>query len=52
MIHLSNESHSIQTHNESLFCIYGWRGNINDRTWYRNNMADNTVKIKNPTIRK
>ncbi len=52
MIHLSNESHSFQTHNEPLFCIYGWRGDINAKTWYRNNMADNTEKIKNPTIRK
>ena len=52
VLHKSNESHAIRTANEPLFCIYGWRGNINAKTWYRNDMADKSEEIKYPKIRK
>jgi mannose-6-phosphate isomerase-like protein (cupin superfamily) len=52
MIHQKNESHSFQTGKEPLFCVYGWRGEINAKSWYRNDMGDKSEVPKYPTINK
>ncbi len=52
MIHCKNESHSFRTGDEPLFCVFGWRGEINAKSWYRNNMNDETEELKYATIKK
>jgi hypothetical protein len=52
VVHCSNESHSIRTNNEPLFAVFGWRGKISAKSWYRNDMTDNSADIKYPKIRK
>ena len=37
ILHHSNMSHSIRSSNAPLFAIFGWRGEIDARSWYRNN---------------
>ena len=52
VLHHSNMSHSIRSSSTPFFAIFGWRGQINARSWYRNNMADRNEPKKHPTIRK
>lgn len=52
VLHHSDVSHSIRSSNTPFFAIYGWRGDISARSWYRNNMADLEEPKKYPTIRK
>ncbi len=50
--HHSNISHAIRTGSEPFYAIYGWRGKINEKSWYRNNMAELSEPKKYPTISK
>ncbi len=50
ILHHSNMSHSIRSSSAPLFAIFGWRGEIHARSWYRNNMADLKEPKKHPTI--
>jgi len=52
ILHHSDISHSIRSSSTPFFAIFGWRGEIHARSWYRNNMADPDEPIKHPTIRK
>ena len=52
VLHHSDMSHSIRSSNAPFYAIFGWRGDINARSWYRNNMADLKEPKKHPTIRK
>lgn len=52
VLHHSDISHSIRSSDEPLYAIFGWRGNINARSWYRNNMTDANEPKKHPTIKK
>lgn len=52
MIHQNNESHSFQTGDDTLFCVFGWRGEISARSWYRNNMNDESETVKFASIKK
>ncbi len=40
VLHESNVSHSIRTSDPPFFGIYGWRGGIHERSWFRNDMSD------------
>lgn len=52
ILHHSDISHSIRSSSIPFYAIFGWRGEINARSWYRNNMADLNEPKKHPTIRK
>jgi hypothetical protein len=52
VLHHSEVSHCIRTTAEPFFAIFGWRGDIEARSWYRDDMADSTDQKKYPTIRK
>jgi len=52
MIHRKNESHSFKTDDQPLFCVFGWRGEINAKSWYRTNMNDQSEPVKFASIKK
>lgn len=52
VLHHSEISHSIRSSDEPFYVIYGWRGDIDARSWYRRNMADTCETKKHPTIEK
>ncbi len=52
IVHHSDMSHAIRSSETPFWAIYGWRGDINARSWYRKNMADPDEPKKHPTIRK
>ncbi len=52
VLHHSNVSHAIRTSDEPFYAIYGWRGEIGARSWYRDNMAEISESKKYPTIKK
>ena len=52
VIHRSEVSHSIRTKGSPLFAVYGWRGDINARSWYRDDMTDPEGEVKHPVIQK
>jgi mannose-6-phosphate isomerase-like protein (cupin superfamily) len=52
ILHHSDISHSIKSSSAPFYAIFGWRGEIHERSWYRNNMADLNESKKHPTIRK
>lgn len=52
VMHHSNVSHSIRTSAHPFFGIFGWRGGIHERSWYRNDMSDETEPQKFPKISK
>jgi len=52
VLHHSNVSHSIRTSDHPFFGIFGWRGGIHERSWYRNDMSDETEPQKFPKISK
>ncbi len=52
VLHHSNVSHSIRMSDHPFFGIYGWRGDIHERSWYRNDMSDETEPKKFPKINK
>lgn len=52
VLHHSDISHSIRSSDEPFYAIFGWRGDINARSWYRNNMSDANEPKKYPTIKK
>jgi len=52
VLHHTNISHAIRTASEPFFAIFGWRGEIGAKSWYRNNMAEESEPKKYPTIKK
>jgi len=52
VLHHSNISHAIRTASEPFYAIYGWRGKIKEKSWYRNNMTKISESKKYPTIKK
>ncbi len=52
VLHHSNVSHSIRTSALPFFGINGWRGDIHEQSWYRNDMSDETEPKKFPKISK
>jgi len=52
VLHHSDISHSIKSSDEPFYAIFGWRGDIDARSWYRHNMADAYEPKKHPTIKK
>lgn len=50
--HGSNVSHAICTGHEPFMAVFGWRGAIGERSWYRDDMADPSLPIRYPTIAK
>ena len=50
--HRSNVSHAIRTGPEPFLAVFGWRGAINERSWYRDDMADPSLPVRYPTIAK
>ncbi len=52
VLHHSDISHSIRSSNTPFFAIFGWRGEIDARSWYRNDMSDPKEPKRHPTIRK
>jgi quercetin dioxygenase-like cupin family protein len=52
VLHHSEVSHSIRTKAEPFFAIFGWRGDIEARSWYRDDMANSNDHKRYPTIRK
>lgn len=50
--HQSNVSHAIQTGAQPFFTVFGWRGRIAEKSWYREDMRDEQSKIRHPTIAK
>ncbi len=52
VLHHSNVSHSIRMSDHPFFGIFGWRGDIHERSWYRNDMSDETEPPKYPSINK
>ena len=51
-LHHTNVSHAIKTNRQPLFAVYGWRGDISARSWYRNDMNDLSEPIKYPAMAK
>jgi mannose-6-phosphate isomerase-like protein (cupin superfamily) len=52
VLHHNNVSHAIRTSSEPFFAIFGWRGEIGAKSWYRNNMTEESEPKKYPTIKK
>lgn len=52
ILHRENEPHAIRTHDKPLFAIYVWSGAISERSWYSDDMANPTAKVRYPTIKK
>lgn len=52
VLHHSDISHAIRTSSEPCFAIYGWRGAIGERSWYRNDMTEESEAKKYPAIKK
>lgn len=52
VLHHTNISHVIRTSSEPFFAIFGWRGEIGAKSWYRNNMTEESEPKKYPTIKK
>lgn len=50
--HHSNVSHAIRTGPEPFLAVFGWRGLIGERSWYRDDMADASLPVRYPTIAK
>ena len=50
VLHHNNVSHAIRTSDHPFFGIWGWRGDIHERSWYRNDMSDETEPKKFPNI--
>ena len=50
--HQSNVSHAIQTGAQPFFAVFGWRGRIAEKSWYREDMRDEQSRIRHPTIAK
>lgn len=52
VLHHSEVSHAIRTSAEPFFAIFGWRGDIEAKSWYRDDMANTTDPKMYPTISK
>jgi len=52
VLHHSDISHSIRSSDKPFYAIFGWRGDISARSWYRNDMTDVNESKKHPTIKK
>jgi len=52
VLHHTNISHAIRTASEPFFAIFGWRGEIAAKSWYRNNMTEESEQKKYPIIKK
>jgi hypothetical protein len=52
ILHHSNISHAIRSSKEPFYAIYGWRGEVEAKTWYRDNMNEETEFKKYPKINK
>lgn len=52
VLHHSEISHSIRSSKEPFYGIFGWRGDIGARSWYRNDMNDANEQKKYPRIAK
>lgn len=52
VLHHTNIGHAIRTSSEPLFAIFGWRGEIAEKSWYRHNMAEEGEPKQHPTIKK
>lgn len=52
VLHHSEMNHAIRTSTEPFYAIFGWRGKITEKSWYRNNMATVSEPKKYPTISK
>ena len=52
VLHYSDISHSIRSSDEPFYAIFGWRGDINARSWYRNDMTDANEPKKHAKIKK
>ncbi|MCL6654856.1 hypothetical protein A6R70_21480 [Agrobacterium rubi] len=50
VLHASEISHAIRTASTPLLAIYGWRGSLQNASWYRENMADENEPKKYPTM--
>lgn len=50
VLHGSNVSHAIRTSSRPMFAIYGWRGALDEPSWYRDNMADESEPRKFPNF--
>ena len=50
--HGSNVSHAICTGPEPFLAVFGWRGAIGERSWYRDDMAAPSLPVRYPTIAK
>lgn len=50
--HGSNVSHAIRTGPEPFLAVFGWRGAIKERSWYRDDMTDPSLPVRYPTIAK
>lgn len=51
-LHHTNVSHAIKTNEQPLFAVFGWRGELSARSWYRNDMNDLSEPIKYPAMAK
>jgi len=52
VLHHTNIGHAIRTSSEPFFAIFGWRGGIDEKSWYRNDMTEESEPKKYPTIKK
>ncbi len=52
VLHHSDISHSIKSADSPFFAIFGWRGDINSPSWYKNKMDDRDEVKKYPKIKK
>lgn len=52
ILHHTDISHAIRTSSQPLFAIFGWRGKIAEKSWYRNRMTESSEPKKYPRIKK
>lgn len=50
--HASNVSHAIRTNDLPMFTIFGRHGAIGEPSWYRDDMRNETLPVRRPTIAK
>ncbi len=52
ILHHANVCHAIRSGGEAFYGVFGWRGEIDAPSWYRDDMTDPNEPIKYPTVRK
>lgn len=50
--HGSDVSHAIRTGPDPFLAVFGWRGSIHERSWYRSDMSDAQSRKRYPKISK